>query len=521
MTAGWGVATPHAAASRAGADVLAEGGNAVDAALAAATVLAVAYPHQCSVGGDAIALVGTADGTVHAMDGSGRAPAALGPDALPDGVAAMPERGPFSVTVPGAVAAWSTMAERWGTRPLADPLRHAAALAANGVPVSPGLARSLAEETALLVADPGLREVLAPSGEVLAAGQPLRQPRLAATLEQLAEDGPSVLYGGPVGASVVRTLRDLGSPVTEQDLAAHETWLGEPIATSYAGVEHLTTPPASQGAFFLEGLAALHMVREAVGRELDPLGDDAGLVVAVLDAAARDRDAMLGDRDTAPVDVEGLLAGHARAIATDVLAGRPPAAGSGRPGLHGSGDTVAIVTADGRGGWVSLIQSNFHAFGSGILDPGTGIVLHDRGASFSLDPVSPNVLAGGRRPAHTLMPVLVRRDGALVGAHGTMGGRAQPQIHTLLALHLAGARPPEEAVSLPRWVLVQEPGGTHGVRTESDVPEEARAALASKFRLEQVPSRDDGVGHAQVVRVAEDRLVAASDPRADGVGLAG
>jgi gamma-glutamyltranspeptidase/glutathione hydrolase len=511
----WAVASPHRTANAAASDVLRRGGNAVDAALAAAVVLAVAYPHQCSVGGDLIALVGTPECVV-AIDGSGRSPRA----ASPDGLAEMPIHGAHTVTVPGAPAAWFELARRWGSLSLAEALTGAADLASDGVPVAPGLARALDREADRLRADAGLREVFLRDGAVLAEGQALVQHRLAQTLRDLAGSGPDAFYAG-AAESIVATLRARGSAMTPADFAEHRTSTSEPLAASLAGVEYLTAPPACQGAFFLEGLAALDIVRQQLGRELDPIGEDAALVALVTDAAARDRDALLGDPASTTVDVAALLSTRARQVARDALAGRALPA---RPGVRPTGDTVAVVTTDAHGNWVSLMQSTYFAFGSGILDPASGVVLHNRGAAFSLEP-GPNRFAGGRKPAHTLMPVLVRHDGELVGAHGTMGGRAQPQIHTQLALHLANGAPPEIAVRRPRWVLEPRRSGSDPamrttVAVEDDLPEAARRRLARHFAITRLPALDDEVGHAQVVRRTDDGLVAASDPRADGAATA-
>jgi gamma-glutamyltranspeptidase len=521
MTSTWGVASPHQAASGEAAEVLRQGGNAIDAALAAAAVLTVVYPHQCSVGGDVMALVGTASGSVHVIDGSGRSPAALGPEFITGG--AMPVEGPFTVTVPGAVAAWFELADRYGTRPLSDPLRRAAELAEAGVPVAPGLGRALEREQARVVADPGMRNIFAAGGEILTAGQTLHQKELAATLNVVADGGPGAFYEGPTAESIVDTLRALGSPVTARDFSGHATWTGAALATTYADVEYLTAPPACQGAFFLEGLAALENVRHELGRDLDPLGEDAGLIALALEAAAADREDLLGDRDTSTLDVDWLLSTRADEVSRIAL-GQAPRSGSSAS-VKASGDTVAIVATDGMGNWISLIQSLFRAFGSGILDAASGVVLHNRGASFDLRPHSPNRLAGGRRPAHTLMPVLVRAEGRLIGAHGTMGGRAQPQIHTQVALNLARGASAHEAVALPRWVLsAMEAGVTDSptlVKVEQDVPAPAVAGLSRHFLSETLPPHDDNAGHSQLVRSNGNDVLAATDPRADGTAHTG
>lgn len=484
----WGVASPHGLASAEGADVLRDGGNAVDAALAAAAVLAVVLPNQCAIGGDLIALVGLPDGSAHVLNASGRAPAGVDVESLRARGDRVPVAGAPSVTVPGVVDGWHELARRWGTRPLTAPLRLAAGVARDGVPVSAGLARDLAGESARIIADAGLAEVLAPGGSVLRQGQALRQPRLAGTLDLLADGGRDAFYTGEVATSLANTLRADGSAITVDDFSTHVSTLEEPLGTRFGGEEYLSSGGNTQGGFFLAGLREI----EDLGRLLDPLGPDAGLLCRILTRQSTARDARLGD----------------------------PAHGP-EPG----GDTVAIVAADGSGQWVSLIQSVFHAFGAGLLDPATGVLLHNRGAAFDLAPGSPALLAGGRRPPHTLMPVLVRDAGTarLVGAHGTMGGRAQPQIHAHLALHLALGRGVLDAVSTPRWLAGRmEAGGTETstVQYEQDLPEPARRSLAGTgLPLRALPARNDGAGHAQLIRRRAGRLDVATDPRADGAAL--
>lgn len=524
--AGWAVATPHSAASDAAAEVLRSGGNAVDAALAAAAMLTVVYPNQCSIGGDLLALVGTAGGETRFVNSSGRAPRAVDVESLVARYDVMPVQGALPVTVPGVVAGWSALAEKWGTRPLATALHAAEAAAREGVPVAAGLARDLRREQQALAGDAGLRRIFAPDGEVLAAGQTLRQPELARTLAALADQGPAALYGGQTGASLVRLLAAQGSAMTLEDLAAHSVELTQPHSTFYDGAEYLSTGGNSQGLYFLQAMAALEAVRSARGT-LDPLGRDAAVVASVLAWAAGDRDRYCADPQWSAAPVEQLLsAGYVQRIAEHAQSGEPVELPAAR---RVSGDTVAVVAADADGTWVSLIQSVFHCFGAALLDPETGIVLHNRGASFSLDPASPNVLAGGKRPMHTLMPVLVREAGELVGAHGAMGGRAQPQVHTHLALQLAAGADVGVATSAPRWVLgAMEAGVTTGagvVTAEFEVPRPGVEAIErAGFTVEAIDSYADGVGHGQLVRRVANggraHLAAATDPRADGSAIA-
>jgi len=291
-------------------------------------------------------------------------------------------------------------------------------------------------------------------------------------------------------------------------------------------VEYLTSGDNSQGTFFIQGLNALQQIVADRG-PLDQLGSDAGLVARVLAEVAADRDRWLADPRLAELPISWLLS-HEHALETVAIARSTPSSGEGRPALRAGGDTVAVVAADVDGNWVSLIQSVFHAFGAGLLDPATGILLHNRGASFSLDPRAANRLSPGTRPPHTLMPVLVQRDGAFVGAHGAMGGRAQAQVHTHLALHQSAGATPLETLDAPRWVLgAMEAGAAASaaslVKAEEDVPGAALASLRqSGFRVDVLPARNDLVGHAQVVRRKQTgEFAAASDPRADGAALAG
>ena len=336
-----------------------------------------------------------------------------------------------------------------------------------------------------------------------------------------------MVYGGEVGASLVELLAGRGSAMTTTDLAEHTVELTRAHSAVYNGVEYLSSAGNSQGLYFLQALTALEVVRAARGA-VDPLGRDAGVVASVLGQAAADRDRHCADPEWSPPPVDELLSdAYVRRIAERAMSGAPRRA-VGQ--VKASGDTVAVVAADADGTWVSLIQSVFHAFGAALLDPATGILLHNRGASFALDPASPNVLAGGKRPLHTLMPVLVREAGELVGAHGAMGGRAQPQVHTHLALHLAAGASLGSAVAAPRWVLgPMEAGVTAGagvIKVERDVPAEGvRAIERAGFVVAEIDAHDDGAGHGQLVRkvpgVGGPELTAATDPRADGAAVAG
>jgi gamma-glutamyltranspeptidase len=530
---GIALASPHPFATAAGMAIAESGGNAVDAAVAAAMSLAVVYPHMCSAGGDVIALVAFPDGRVECVNASGAAGVRASADAIARDHGMMPVSGPHTVTVPGAVSAWGVLSERAGRLSLGELLEPAVAQARDGVPIAPGVHRALLERADLLSLEPGMREVFFCGGAPIGEGEPLRQPALAATLAEVADFGWRAFYDGPVARRVASGLVRLGVPLVPVDLARHAPEVTAPLVARHRGGELLTAPPNSQGLLLAEILGAL----ERLGLR-DPLGDDAGALAELFRLVSRDRDRHLGDPRWTDVPVEELLGpAHAQRLAEAArraVAGRSRASGGAAaraatphatpvPEGRAAGDTVAVVAMDAEGYAVSLIQSVFHAFGSGLLDSETGLIFHNRGAFFSLDPSSPNRLEAGKRPAHTLMPVLAREAGRIVGAHGTMGGKAQPQIHTHLLLNLEAGRSPAEALAAPRWVLgglVTEEGDV--VVAERSVPPAALEAISGAgIGIMAVGDLDEEVGHGQLVRrTSTGELLAATDPRSDGQAAA-
>jgi gamma-glutamyltranspeptidase/glutathione hydrolase len=531
---GIAIASPHPLATAAGVAMAERGGNAVDAAVAAAISLAVVYPHMCSAGGDVIALVSTPDGEVECVNASGAAGVRADRAALAKEYGTMPVTGPHTVTVPGAVSAWGVLTERAGRLSLGDLLEPAIAQAYGGVPLAAGVHRAIVAGADLLSLDPGMREVFFRGGEPLGLGEPLRQPALAATLGEIADFGWRTFYEGPVARRVASGMVRLGVPLAPVDLARHSPEIAAPLrAGRGADGEILTAPPNSQGLLLLEILGALDRMDLP-----DPLGAGAGALAELFRLTALDRDRHLGDPRSSQIPVEELLgAAHSselaaaaarRAAGADGRNGAGPQASKASQTLEGapslSGDTVAVVAMDADGTAVSLIQSLFHSFGSGLLDAETGLILHNRGASFSLDPASPNRLEPGRRPAHTLMPVLVAERGRVVGAHGTMGGRAQPQIHTQLLLRLEAGGSPSAALNAPRWIVGGQDIGEDGelvVAERSVAPAALDAIAATGLPVMAVADLDEEVGHGQLVRRGEGgELLAATDPRADGLAAA-
>ena len=509
------VAAPHHLAVEEAKRVLASGGgNAVDAALVAACVLAVVYPHMCSAGGDVIALVREPDGRKVVVNASGAYGSRFDVDKLFPPGTDIPAVGPLGVSVPGAVSGWAALAERWGRRSIADILDPAIRLAAQGMAVSPGLAAAVAHERAILLQDPGMAATFFLDNRPVVEGDVVRQPALARTLQSIASAGPDSYYRGELAQRLARGMASIGTPVTGADLAAHHVSLEEPIARVFEDLTVSVAGPNSQGYTLLRNLAALGFD----GRV--PKNFDADLMAELFYASDRLRDTELADPRFAHVDVEGALSDRG------VQAARADAEAAVRTGIradvrttpHPGGDTVAITAVDGDGLAVSIIQSVFHSFGAKVLEPLTGLVLHNRASFFSTDPMSPNRIAVGKRPAHTLMPVVVEHP-SWIAAHGTMGGKAQSQIHTQLMLQIRGGASPQEAVAAPRFTVGDlENGRTDDLLVEPGLPRAVRSRIdATNFHVIVGSNNDSEVGHAMIARLGSDGIMSAgADPRSDG-----
>ena len=469
------VVSDHPLATAAGAEVLRRGGNAVDAAITMAAVLTVVRPHMNGVGGDAFMLMHDASTrkTV-ALNGSGRAgsratPALFAQRNLTD----VPSSGALSVSVPGAVAAWSDALGRFGTITLAQALAPAIHYAETGFPVSERLAADFAEEARKVSRDPELARIYMPGGRPPAVGTLLRQPELAATLRAIAKEGADALYKGALAQRIIAFMEQEGGLLTADDLSGHRSTWTDPIETAYRGYRVLAFPPNTQGVTLLQSLAA-------AGRfDLGSFGhnSDAYLhtLIGISTLAYEDRDRYIADPEFAKVPMDRLLSpAHAAMIADSVrrnaraLAPVPP-----RPAPDGTGDTVYLCVVDRNGNTVSYIQSLFAAFGSGRMVPGTGITLHNRGSLFSLDPSHPNIIAPRKRPFHTLSPAMVlNADGSVYMALGSPGGDGQPQtILQMLNNVLLFGMTPQRAVEAPRFRAYQngrvsiEPGASDSVLT--------------------------------------------------------
>lgn len=501
------VASPHYLASGAGLAVLADGGNAVDVAVATNLALGVVLPYICGYGGDLFAQVWDGE-RLHGYNGSGRAPAAASLEGVREaaGEDAMPGVGPLTVTVPGAVDGWFTLLERFGTRSFADLARPAIAWARNGFPLTQrgfeiiGFSKDLYTE-----------DWAAPWQEVYGEARPhgaLRQPDLARTIATLGEEGPDVYYRGPIAEAIAGAVPLM---VTD-DLAAHAGDWVEPLRTTYRGAEVCELPPSSQGVAALE---ALNLVE---GSEVPERGtaEREHLLIEAMKIALADRDAHLTDPDHMTID-PAELASKAWA---DARRDRIDHSRAGTPlaGRAAAGGTVYLCAADAGGMLVSLIQSNYVGFGSGVTVPGWGINLQNRGGYFSLDPGHPNAVAPRKRTLHTLMPGMAFRDGAPWLVFGTMGGDGQAQTHLqLLTRMIDGSDDPQQAVSAPRWVVSPD---DWTVSCESRFGGAVLAGLRERGHpLEEMGPYEIKMGHAHAIEVVEDGYAAGTDPRAEGAAL--
>ncbi len=515
------VASPHALASAAGLSVLRDGGGAIDAAVAANAVLCVVYPDQTSIGGDCFLLYHEgATGQLHGLNGSGRA--GLGADRTAlraAGHTTMPRRGIQAVTVPGTVDAWDAAVTRFGRVALADLLRPAIAYARDGFPVTVRLAAGIAAAAPMLAAEPAAAGAYLPGGAPPRAGDRLRLPALADSLALVAGEGRDAFYVGPIAERIAATARRLGGAITVADLATHRADWVTPLRSDYHGITVAELPPNSQG---LAALIALNLAGRAelgttwgAAAHLHPLVEATKLALAT-------RDRHLADATAMTVDPTHLVS---RAFAEEAWpTGAPERAAGTRP--LGVADTVAICAVDGDGNAASLIQSIYQGFGSGVIADGTGIVLQNRGAGFSLADDAPNRLEPGRRPPHTLMPAMLLREGHLLGPLASQGGDAQAQVHVQLVTDLADfglLGDPQAAIDAPRWVVGSGPEGSDTtLALEDRFPEETFADLAARGHdLVRLPAWADGTGHAQVILLDWERgtLLGGSDPRADGLAL--
>jgi gamma-glutamyltranspeptidase/glutathione hydrolase len=514
----------------------------VDAAIATNAVLAVVMPGSCGIGGDAFWLIwDEAAGRQVALNGSGRAPASADAAALrARGLRTLPRRGPLSITVPGAVRSWGDAHTRYGRLSRDAVLAPAIELATAGFAAWDGFPAKV-EAGAATVAetlgpDAGFFAVYRPHGRPWRPGERVRLPALASTLATLAADGFDAFYEGELAERQATGLAAAGSAITAADLRAHTSTWGTPIATDYRGIRVTTHPPNSSGVVALELLGILAELEppspDAFGPDgvTDPAWIHAGIEAAKL--AMADRDRYLTDPAFRDVPVEQLLDRASLASLAARIdprrAAPPPVATNPR-----GGGTIYLATVDGAGNAVSLIESNYLGFGSGVVDPTTGIHYQNRGSYFSLDPDHPNVLEPGKRTLHTLLPGMLLRDAGDGRGHrpwivvGSMGADAQPQIHAqFVSAVVDGGVDVRTAVAAPRW-FVEPPDHFEpptDVRLESrHAPAIAPALAALGHHLVPTGPFDGDLGHEHAIELVDGgpatpdgSLAAATDPRSQG-----
>ena len=523
------VSGDHPLAAQAGLEVLKDGGTATDAIIAMAGVLAVTRPHMNGVGGDAFAIFYDGEtGEVTALNASGRSGALATPEFFAEaGADEIPQTGALSVSVPGAVAGWVDAHERFGTMPFADLLQPAIGLARDGFAVSTRLALDFEEQGGELN-EPG-RSLYLPDGAAPRVGSLLRNPELASTLESIAQGGKAAFYEGSIARSLAAFLEAEGGYLRAGDFADHtSTWV-EPLRGEYLDHTFVVMPPNTQGP------AQLAMMAMSSEYPLATMGhnsvDYLHVLIEIKKLAFADRDRWIADPDMADVPIArlldpGYLADRATLVDVDAAAEEVgPGFGddhmAGRGETDDSGDTVYLTAVDQWGNAVSWIQSNFAGFGSGLLEPTTGIVLQNRGALYTLEPDHPNQVAPGKRPYHTLSPMMaLHLDGSFAFTIGTPGGDSQPQsllqiVNNLLLFEMT----PQEAVEAPRF---RSMGGLR-VSLENRVSTSTAQRLIGRGHdLRLIDGWTATFGGAQMIVYDAETgvLTAAADPRREAYALA-
>jgi gamma-glutamyltranspeptidase/glutathione hydrolase len=521
------IATSQPLASAAGLAVLERGGNAIDAAVTAAAVLAVTEPHMTGMGGDLFAMVWSAeDQTLHGLNASGRSGSLMTREALVARERTRVRRGAEAVTVPGALSGWAALLEKFGTLSLAEALAPAIRIAENGFPVTPIIAGDWAGQVNLLRRDDAARATfLIDSERAPAAGEWFSNPDLAGTLRDVAAQGPAHLYGGDLGRRIAAHVQAQEGFLTPEDFAAHRVEWVQPVSVPFKGYRLWELPPNSQG------VAALEMLRILEPYDLGAMGHNSAAYLHHLIEAKKlahaDIDRYVGDPEFTTMTPERLLS-------DEFIAGRRalfnPAKALDRPepgDAATASDTIYLAAADSDGNMVSLINSIYDYFGSGVVVPGTGLMLHDRGLGFTMDEGQANTVAPRKRPFHTIIPAFVTKTTRNAGvlrdatreepwlAFGVMGGAMQPQGHVQVLLNLIlFGMDPQAASDAARFRHLS------GLRIalESPIGDDVRAALAAMGH-DIGDERGVAFGGAQLVMKLPRGWAAASDSRKDGLAI--
>ena len=502
------VASAQPLASLAGMRMLLDGGNAIDAAVAAAAVLGVVEPYQTGLGGDAFALLYTArDRRVRALNASGRAPAAARlEDYRARGFDVVPRQSPLAWTVPGCVDGWSQMLALHGRFSLRDVLRPAIEYAAGGFPVAPGDARSWKQSEELLRRDPEASRTLLIDDRAPEAGDVVVQPDLARALQQVADGGRDAFYQGDVAERLVAYSERIGGLLTLEDLAGYRAEWQEPIGMDYRGYRVLECPPNGQGIAALLALSAVAPIDFSAYPRDSP--ECWHLMIEATKHAMMVAQAHVADPRFADIPIARLL--------DETKPPRGWTASSPDARAYGRSDTVYLAVTDVEGNAVSFINSVYDDFGSGHVAGGLGFVMQNRGAGFSLDPRHPNALAPRKRPFHTIIPGMVLHNGDVHLVFGVSGGFMQPQGHLQLLANLIDyGQDVQTAIDTPRFWW------EHGRRVivEAGVPD-ATCATLTAWGHEVVRREHRAMGGGQIIRALPNRVwVAGSEPRQDGCAI--
>jgi gamma-glutamyltranspeptidase / glutathione hydrolase len=528
------VASSQPLATLAGVRVLMEGGNAIDAAVATAAVLGVVEPMSIGIGGDAFTLLYSAkEKRIKALDASGRSPYAASLDfCRANQFNQMPQRGIHSVTVPGAVQGWATLLRSYGTRKLGELLQPAIRHAEEGFPVAELTAESWHESESTLNDDEGAAINYLVNGRAPKAGEVFRNSRMANTLRRIADEGPDLFYKGDIAEKIVRCSERKGGLFTLKDFADHSSDWVEPITAGYRGYDVFELPPATHG------FVALAMLEILEGFDLTAMGQASADVLHLMIEAKKlaffDRDTYLADRDFMQVRAMELFserrANALRArihmdratdeietVPLDASASVSPPARAGMKAAARNADTEYLAAADSEGNLVSFIQSNFMGFGSGVVEPETGIILQNRGHLFSLDETHPNCIGPHKRCVHTLMPGMVFQNGKPYAALGLKGGHVQPQVQVQIISRLIDfAMTVQEAISSPRFNHLN---GVEVALEPGIAPTASQALTRRGHKVVAGAAESFGGAHAIVIDPESGIFMAGSDPRKGGCAL--
>jgi gamma-glutamyltranspeptidase len=511
------VASPHYLASEAGLDILKAGGNAIDATIATSAMLQVVYPFVCGLGGDVFMIIyEAASGKLYGLNGSGRAASGASVERYRElGYAKMPVRGIHTVTIPGCADGWETASQRFGRLGLARSLESAISYAEEGFAVGPGLHHALTHMNKQEETHRSWREHFLPDGKIAEIGAVMRFPTLARTYRAIAKEGAETLYRGEIAGQMANFFAREGGLITREDLAAHKSEWVTPLSVKFGDLSIYELPPNTQG---VTALQMLGMVDRWKLGESPLAAETVHIEVEAKKLAFADRAAYLTDPAHMKVQAEELVAPDYLAKRSTLINAQKVQQGVGAGSF--SGDTVYMCAADREGNVVSLIQSNYMGFGSGVVVDETGIVLQNRGAYFTLDTSAANVLAGGKRTLHTLIPSMALRDGRPAIVFGTMGGDGQAQTHLQVYTALAKfGLNIQQAIEMPRWIHGDEME-LETLLVEKRFPEATVEALRKiGHRVREGESWLTTMGYAQgiVFDGGEGVMQGGSDPRAEGV----